>query len=1168
MRGHSKSMVRRLIGTCVAATATAVAALVIAPAALGAEANSQWQIVSLSQPTRFTPGLGNAYQLIATNVGNETTTGKITVKDELPAGVRATAVYGALYQTEKDPFVKDLAAGDALREFFGPSCTLLDAGAFIECEYEGQMPPSDSLAVVIALDVIARRGMSAPANLATVEGGAAAAESAALPTDVVSVPESKATPYGFSGAHDAIAGLQAGAHSNFTTSFALATTAPGEVSELPRDIEVQLPAGLLADARALPQCNIRALEAIECEPDTAVGVATSRIQGGAVYNSLIYNIVPYRGEPAAFAYQLALGIAKVRLDTQVVPDASAPGGYVAKIVVLRINESERVLSSSVTIWGTPAEWNGPGPYKVAGGQGLPVTFGEPSEEIGPETKAFMRSPTSCQGPLTLGLRTDSWQKPGVFAEASALLPGADQSFTGCGMLDSLFTPTIEVHPDATSEASPGSHTYRPGMPSGYEVGVEVPQEQSFVSSNLATPDVRDVTLTLPNGVVASPSVANGLEVCTEAQLAPTSTEAAKCPQASQIGTVTIESPLLEKPMSGQVFLGAPECAPCSSAQAGSGSMVRLFLQAAYGEGASYGKYVRIKLMGRTRVSQSAATLGQLTTTFENNPQLPFSKLTLHLEGGPNAALANPSACGAATATTSIVPWSSNASEPFEAAPTSAFMVEGCTSPQFKPSFTAGTTATTRGGAYSPFVVRFGRTDKDQTLSAITVHTPPGLLGMVSHVTQCGEAQANAGTCSSSSEIGAVTAAVGPGSDPYWITGGKAFLTGPYAGKPFGLSIVVPAVAGPFTLAGETGDHHEGDGSVVVRASIAVDPHTAALTIASNPMPQQLDGIPLQVRTIDVDINRADFMRNATNCEAMSIGAQVLSVQGSSPTVSAPYQAKDCASLPFHPGFAVDTKGRHTRKGGAYLHVKVTSSEGQANIHEVHVALPKKLPARNSTLKLACTEAQFAANPAGCPAGSFVGTATAQTPVLTSALSGPAVYVSHGGRSFPDLDMVLQGEGVTVILAGNTFISKKGITTSTFKTVPDVPVSRFDLTLPESSHSALSGFGNFCTKTTVVRRKRVKLRRKGHVVRRKGRVVYTTKKVKRTTKKTMVMPTTITGQNGAVVTQRTKIAVAGCNATGAGKAKGAARGGRGRASSAPRHHGKGRRRHQDMGRHHS
>lgn len=1111
--------------TCgVALGASAVCA---APTLAGGTAGPpRWAIASVAEPTSFAPGVAAGYQIVVTNVGGETTIGKIKIEDTTPAGATITAVYD-----EKAGAVKmnaGAAFGQTSEEAIPLDCPKAPYSSSVTCEYEHPVPPGDSLALAIVVEVTAKQGETLAPNVVTVVGGGASEATSAAPTTPVrSEAESLATPFGVAQLGAATSTAAAGEHPNFTTSFSLNTASRGFPPSLPHEIQVTLPAGVIGNPQATPRCNVGAIEVFECPPDTAVGVATIRLEDGPIYDTLIYNIVPYQDEPAAFDFQLAKGLAKVRLDTDVVPDASAPGRYAVRVLIPQINESEPLVSSSVTMWGDPSQFDGPGEFYAAGGIGKPITFGSKGELAGPLAKAFMRNPTSCAGPQELGLQVDSWQQPGLFSSATASLPssegeGVSASFTGCQALNALFRPTIEVSPDSTTEVQRGSHTYRPGEPSGYEIGLNVPQSE--LASMPGTPDVKGVTLTMPIGVVASPAAANGLTACSELQLDPSSSEAANCPQSSQIGTLEITSPLLEEALHGQVFLGKPECPLCGKAEAAEGQMVRLFLQAAYGKGAAEGRYVRIKLMGKTSIDQST---GQLTSTFENNPQLPFSKLTLHLDGGPNAVLANPSTCGTATATAKLTPWSGSVAEPASAQSSSSFLIEGCSPPAFNPSFVAGTAGNGHGSSYSPFSLTFGRSDSEQTLSAIAVKLPPGLAGIVAHVTQCGEEQANEGTCPASSEVGTVSAAVGPGPDPYWISHGKAFLTGPYHGDPFGLSIVVPAIAGPFTLAGLTGTGAPGHGAVVVRAAIAVNPVTAAITVTSNPMPQELDGIPLQVRTVNVDVNRPEFTFNATNCEAMSVNADITSGQGGSAAVSSPYQATSCAALPFKPGFKVYTHAHHTRQKGAYLRVVVTSSQGQANIGKVHVALPIALPSRLATLKQACGEAQFAANPAGCPEGSFVGTAVASTPVLTKALTGPAIFVSHGGRGFPDLDIVLQGEGITIDLTGNTFISK-GVTTSTFKSVPDVPVSRFVLTLPEGPHSALSGTGNFCIQSRS-QKKRIELKRHGYAVRRKGHVVYRTKTVKHAVARKLMMPTVITGQNGAISERKTKITVEGCKA---------------------------------------
>ncbi len=488
--------------------------------------------------------------------------------------------------------------------------------------------------------------------------------------------------------------------------------------------------------------------------------------------------------------------------------------------------------------------------------------------------------------------------------------------------------------------------------------------------------------------------------------------------------------------------------------------------------------------------------------------MPVSELKLTFYGGPEAALSTPSACGSYQTTSLLKPWSDEpaegeahgtpdaepAVEPFQ-------ITSGCTS-GFAPGFKAGT-ANPVAGAFSPFSLTISRNDGEQQLSGVQISMPKGLVGKLAGITECTQAQirhaeGNTGTaekadpsCPASSFLGTVQTGAGPGKDPFYVSG-RAYLTGPYKGAPYGVVVIVPALAGPFDL-----------GTVVVRSQININPHTAQVTVTSDPLPKMLDGIPLQVRRIEISINKPNFTLNPTNCETTQVSGLLSSFEGAQHAATARFQVGSCGSLAFKPGFKVTTKARHTKRFGASLHVKIASGLGQANVKSVLVKLPKQLPARVATLKGACSEKQYAENPAGCPATSRVGTAIARTPLLATPLTGPAIFVSHGGAAFPDLDIVLQGAGITVELEGNTDI-KHNITTSNFKSAPDVPFNSFELTLPTGPTSALAANGNFCFKIVVKHKHKTK------------------KRVK------LIMPTTITGQNGAVVKQNTVIKVQGCS----------------------------------------
>jgi hypothetical protein len=513
--------------------------------------------------------------------------------------------------------------------------------------------------------------------------------------------------------------------------------------------------------------------------------------------------------------------------------------------------------------------------------------------------------------------------------------------------------------------------------------------------------------------------------------------------------------------------------------------------------------VLVKLAGK--VAPDPVT-GQLVSTFENTPQLPFENLELHFFGTDRAPLSTPALCGSYRTVASIVPWSS--SEP--AVSSSTFDVTtgpdgsgaaGCAAPrQFAPGFNAQTT-NIQAGAFTPFTLTMSRPDQDQTLSKIELAMPPGISGELSNVKLCGEPQAAQGTCGAESLIGETVVSVGLGGDPYTVTGGKVYITTAYGGGEYGLSIVNPAAAGPFVL-------QEGR-PVIVRAAVYVDPHTAALRIVSDPLPTIIDGIPLQIQHVNVTIAREKFTFNPTSCAKMQVNAKLSSSEGASATAATPFQVTDCEKLAFKPKFVVSTSGKTTKAKGASLTAKLSYPAGsqgaEANIAKVKVDLPKQLPSRLTTLQKACTNAQFEANPANCPSASKIGFAKVVTPLLPVPLEGPAIFVSHGGEAFPSLTIVLQGYGVTVDLVGTTFISHAGITSTTFKTVPDLPFNTFQLTLPQGKYSALAANlpgkakGSFCGQK-------------------------------------LAMPTAFVAQNGLEIHESTPVTPSGCPKSKKAKAK--------------------------------
>jgi hypothetical protein len=843
---------------------------------------------------------------------------------------------------------------------------------------------------------------------------------------------------------DGMIDTQAGSHPyQFTVAFALNAYANrlGEVYPVggeARAIAVKLPPGFSGDPTAVPQCPRAVFDGGEengelCPVDTLVGSDTVRIGNGFI-RVPVHNIVPPPGVVAQFGFGVSGRVAF--LDVRV----RSGGDYGLTAQTNNIVQLG-VTFNAATIWGFPGEHNGSG-----------------------STKPYFTLPTGCGTPPTVTAEElGTWQDASVRAQDSVEMEneaGEPSGWTGCERFTS-FDPTVSLTPE-TSLAN---------TPSGLAADVHLPQDTN--GGEIATSGVHSATIALPEGLVINPGQATGLVACqpgqenvggpqaeTEAEDGPPS-----CPAASKIGSVEVATPLLPDKLLGNVYV------------LGQNPPNVQILAAASGDG------VNLKLVGNVHLDE---TTGRLTATFPNTPDQPFSDFKLSFEGGQRAAVVTPQACGSYESKGELSPWS----DPLETVLSgSTFLITAgpdggaCVPPSFTPSFQAGTTVN-QAGAFSPVSVAFSRQDNEQGLGGVQVTTPPGLSAILNGVERCGEPQASLGTCAAGSLIGHTTVTAGPGGSPLVVPGGQVFLTGPYKGAPFGLSIVVPAIAGPFNL-----------GNVVVRAAVNVDPHTAQITISSDPLPRILDGVPLQVKSVDVSIDRQGFTFNPTNCTPMTVNGVLTSTQGTQAAVASRFQAADCASLPFHPGFSVSTQAKTSKAKGASLDVKYTSTSGQANTAKVLVSLPKQLPSRLTTIQQACPEATFNANPASCPAGSDVGTGTVRTPILASPLTGPAYLVSHGGAAFPNLVVILQGEGVTLDLVGSINI-KGGVTSSSFESVPDAPVTSFELSLPEGSHSALAtdipskAKGSLCGQS-------------------------------------LLMPTTLTGQNGAVVKQTTKIAVTGC-----------------------------------------
>jgi hypothetical protein len=1127
---------RRAIGPALGPALATVSLTVLGSAALLAAdaspalAGGWWRLSSRAAPSALPPGGKAIITVSATNVGDggiNAANSPVTIKDTLPASLEAVKMTGK----------------PALRESIAHEMTCHPEA--VSCSSKPEtFPAFERLEVKIEVNVKSG-ATTGEENKVEVQGGEqdgepgveVLASTVSEPLTVTGQPTMFGveeggygiTPEEEGGALD----RQAGSHPfQLTTALNLNQTAEliraeGEGTEpgligtapaLPKRLSFNLPPGLIGDPRAVPACStmdfttIGSGDANACQPESAIGVAvvTINLPDPGFHNVTravpLWNLVPASGEPARFGFEV--------LDVPVVLDTSlrSDGDYGVSVTVAESPESAQLLSSEVTIWGAPAQAS----HDQSRGwgclvEGAPVEHVVPCESFSEHSNhAFLTLPTSCTGPLATSVEGESWPvtalagEPGrVFSlegsSTKAELPGLE----GCGALS--FGPSIGLE---TTEHSASS-------PTGLDVRVKMPQQGTVQAGTLAEPDIKSTTVTLPEGVQLNASAAGGLEACSERQigfegvpgedpLSPGaaqplrfSSEAAHCPPASKVGSVRIKTPLLERPLYGSVYLATP--APQGEAgQNPFGSLLALYIVA---EEPAEG--IRVKLAGE---SQLKPQTGQVSSSFQDTPQVPFEELNLELSGGPRASLSTPALCGSPPFAAAFTPWSNQAAVlqtsglPEEQLDITSGVGGGaCSDPApFAPQMVAGA-ADPQAGAFTSFSLALTRPDGDQPLTGATVHLPAGDAAMLASVTPCPEPQAALGTCGPQSEIGQASATSGVGPDPFTVTGGRVYITGPYQGAPFGLSIVTPAVAGPFDL-----------GDVVVRSKIEVDPHTARVTITSS-LPTFVQGVgrppsgvPLQLRQINVSVDRPGFEFNPTNCTPASVTATLTGQQGASASVLSPFQVADCQSLAFKPGVSATTTGKTSKADGASLGLTFRSHPGEAHIAKTILTIPATLPARLTTIQKACIARVFEANPAACPQGSDIGTAVVHTPVLKSPVQGPIYLVSHGNAAWPDAELVLQGEGITVILDGQTAI-KKGVTTSSFLSVPDVPFETVQATLPEGPHSALT----------------TNLPLKDHY---------------NLCGQHLAIPTQLTGQNGTLDNQNLKLTVQGCSAVKASKAR--------------------------------
>jgi hypothetical protein len=1111
---------------------TVSVSMVFAVAASAMQPGPGWELTERTYPTYLPPNGTGTIGINVFNIGAGASHGRLTLTDTLPEGV--TAVEAGVLASPTSNF------GYPVPEIHhrlwdcsgnGPEGSV-DGATVVTCANEGPASfegftefaggggvPWGSVApegrdVQPRVGILVKTGAAASGltNRATIAGGGA--PEPASTEDPVTVSSAKA-PFSVVGVdgwlsnEDGTIDTQAGSHPyEFGFTFAMASTiGQGGEELLPsgslRNVEVQLPPGFVGNPTAVPECTREQLTTGVlykggCPQASEVGFDETYFPELEV-GFPVFNMVPPRGAAAEFGFDFE-GIL-VYLDFSV-----RTGGDYGITVHSNQTPQRLILENTMILWDVPGD-HSHNDWRVGVGTGGPCSQEQIESTKGttnnedlclepqlPLENPFLTLPTSCGAPQPFSIRVNSWQDESDFSEAKFLTrssSGIPTGFTGCE--NDGFAPLISTSPD----------TARSDTPAGLTVDVKPPVGGLSDQNGSSTSDIQDTKVTLPAGFVINPGQAAGLQACQPGDVEggddlPLPGEngeeerfagPAQCPNASKVGTVTIASPLIEgaadKQFEGNVYVlqsNPPELK---------------LLVAASADG------VNLKLVGVVHLNEQT---GQITTTFDGTPALPFTDFKLSFSGGAQAALDTPTQCGTYEATATFTPWGSPFIEDF---PTSAdfALSEGpggssCPSSPlpFAPVLTAGST-TDQAGASTGFTMLLSRGDAQQRIEKLQFKIPPGLSGIISSVPLCGEPQASQGTCPASSHVGHTVVTSGPGPYPLVIPQpgnpeAAIYLTGPYKGAPFGLSIVTPVIAGPFNL-----------GTIVTRAAIEVDPRTAQITVTTDPLPQVVDGVPTDLRSVDAVIDRPGFMINPTNCESSSFSGTAWGTPppgaggpGSTAAISSHFGVGSCRSLQFKPKFTTATKARASKANGASLSFKISYPKGamgsDAWFNEAQFDIPRQLPARLSTLQQSCLAATFETNRAACPKASVIGHAVVHTPVLPVPLEGSVYFVSYGSAKFPDAVLDLHGDNVHVELHGETFISKTSVTSATFRNTPDVPFESIEVTVPMGTYSEF-----------------------GANLPAKDNYDFCGQKLK--------MPTFFKAQNGLEIHQETPVTVSGC-----------------------------------------
>lgn len=764
---------------------------------------------------------------------------------------------------------------------------------------------------------------------------------------------------------------------------AMNTGPQGEPEGVLHEIHIDLPPGLLANPLAADRCQpsdfYRSIQ--QCAGSSQIGVFRGIVAGLGQITAPLYDLSPLPGSAATFGF---LVNEEPFVERFALPAGGATG---STGLTIELPKDPAIIDVEEEIWGVPAD-------PAHNSERTCWTAAEGLVQgcsAGVLEQPLLTLPASCKEPLRSTLTATSLGPLPASSTAIAFsldAAGVPRPLVGCDAVP--FEPRFQAATEAAAMA-----------PTALRVEVEVPQHKTV--GVLAAATVGAFHLELPAGFALNPASGAWLTGCSQAEI----DAELGCSGSSRIGTVRLKTPFLDHMLSGAIFLATPLDNPFGSRYA----FYLIVDDRVSG--------TTLKIPGRLEVNPDD---GQLGVVIPALPTIPWELLELEL-GDPRTPLVSPRSCGKYSTEASFVP----SSAPFTPTVSREFPLRVATGPQggpcpppeaqrnASPAFQAGPISPV-AGSNSPLLFQLSREGTEQQFGSFELALPPGLV-------------ANLGSLPLGSVVGSAEVESGVGTQPLSLNG-TVRLEGSYGDAPYSLAISIPAQAGPFDL-----------GTITDRVSLSVDPVTAQVTARSDPLPQILGGVPLQLRGLRIDLDRPGFVRNPTSCGSTVITGSATSAIGKTAALSSRFDVANCRGLQFKPKAMLHFSGALSRNAHPAIRAVLRGSADEASIASARFSMPSGELLDLQHLRGFCTQGTAAAQ---CPGKSRLGHLILSSPVLSGPAEG-AVYLVAPSHRLPELLAEVHSGPLRFVLHGRT-VMRKGHFGVSFPSIPDIPLSRAVLSL--------------------------------------------------------------------------------------------------------------------------